>query len=228
MTNQPTLLIVDDEVQIQKLLSITLAQSGYRLQFADTAKEALQSAANHPPQLILLDLGLPDADGQEVLLRLREWYFRPIIILTAKDTEDEIVRALDNGANDYLTKPFRPQELLARIRTALRSTAESPVTPVLHFGDVGLDFANRSVRKGEVPVKLTATEYDLLALLASNEGRVLTHRQLLLEIWGPTYTSETQYLRVFIGQLRKKLEEDPNHPKFLLTESGIGYRFHSG
>ena len=228
MNNKATILVVDDESQIRKLLEITLDSEGYKTLFAATAKEGILLAANHPPELILLDLGLPDDDGQNVLVKLREWYQNPIIILTVKSAEAEIVKALDNGANDYLTKPFRTQELLARIRTALRNLNPVPNEPMIAFGNVTVDLVSRLVKINNEPVKLTATEYNLLVLLLKNEGRVLTHQYLLREVWGPGYADQTQYLRVFVAQLRKKLERDPNRPKHLLTESGIGYRFSTG
>jgi len=158
---------------------------------------------------------------------LREWYHNPIIILTVKSAEEEIVKALDNGANDYLTKPFRTQELLARIRTALRSKSSNTNESILNFGNILIDFASRIVKVNEEIVKFTATEYNLLTLLIKNDGRVLTHQYILKEIWGQSYSEQTQYLRVFVAQLRKKIEEDPNRPKFILTESGVGYRFNT-
>lgn len=223
--NNATILIIDDESQIRKLLEITLESNDYKTNFASNAKEGLQLAANHPPDLILLDLGLPDDDGQNVLVQLREWYQNPIIILSVKSTEAEIVKALDHGANDYLTKPFRTQELLARIRTALRNLNATQNEPILSFDSISIDFTSRVVKLDAEVVKLTATEYTLLVLLIKNEGRVLTHQYLLREVWGPSYSDQTHYLRVFIAQLRKKLEADPNRPKHILTESGIGYRF---
>lgn len=223
--NNSTILIIDDEGPIRKLLEITLNAANYTTVFGTTAKEGLLAAANHAPDLILLDLGLPDENGQKVLLRLREWYSNPIIILSVKSSEAEIVTALDNGANDYLTKPFRTQELLARIRTALRISAGILNEPVITFGSISVDLAARLVKVGNEPVKLTATEYSLLSLLLRNEGKVLTHQYILKEVWGNGYIGQTQYLRVFIGQLRKKLEADPNRPKHILTESGVGYRF---
>ena len=224
--NSASILIIDDESQIRKLLEITLESNDYITNFASNAKEGLQLAANHPPDLILLDLGLPDDDGQNVLVQLREWYQNPIIILSVKSSEAEIVKALDHGANDYLTKPFRTQELLARIRTALRNLNTNQNEPILSFDSISIDFTSRVVKLDAEVVKLTATEYTLLVLLIKNEGRVLTHQYLLREVWGPSYSDQTQYLRVFIAQLRKKLEADPNRPKHILTESGIGYRFH--
>lgn len=224
--NSASILIIDDESQIRKLLEITLESNDYITNFASNAKEGLQLAANHPPDLILLDLGLPDDDGQNVLVQLRAWYQNPIVILSVKSSEAEIVKALDHGANDYLTKPFRTQELLARIRTALRNLNTNQNEPILSFDSISIDFTSRVVKVNDEIVKLTATEYTLLVLLIKNEGRVLTHQYLLREVWGPSYSDQTQYLRVFIAQLRKKLETDPNRPKHILTESGIGYRFY--
>lgn len=217
-------MIVDDEPQIRRLLEITL-QRDFLVTEASTAHEALQCVANHPPDLVLLDLGLPDESGHEVLRKLREWYTKPVIILSVQQDEEDIVRALDNGANDYLVKPFRTGELQARIRSALRSSTQEDSTARVEYGDLLIDFAARRVTKAGVAVKLTATEYALLALLMHNEGKVMTHRTLLQEVWGPSYTGESQYLRVFVAQLRKKLEDDPNRPAHILTESGVGYRF---
>jgi two-component system, OmpR family, KDP operon response regulator KdpE len=222
---QETILIIDDETQIRRLLEITLSANNFRIAEAATGKEGLALAASLQPALILLDLGLPDADGFEVLKKCREWYLRPIIILSVRNSEDDIVKALDTGANDYLTKPFRTGELLARIRVAIRQSQELPDDPVLEFGSLSIDIVNRVVKKDNLIVKLTSTEFSLLALLAKNEGRVLTHQYILREIWGMGYIEQTQYLRVFIAQLRKKVEDDPSKPKLLNTESGIGYRF---
>jgi two-component system KDP operon response regulator KdpE len=227
MSNSARILVIDDEIQIRKLLEITLDSNDYKTIFAVNAKEGLTMVANHQPDLVILDLGLPDEDGQAVLKRLREWYSNPIIILTVKSAEDEIVRALDNGANDYLTKPFRTQELLARIRTALRNMASNEKEPVIEFGAVSIDLASRIVRLNNEILKLTTTEYNLLSIFIKNEGRVLTHQYLLKQVWGNSYADQTQYLRVFVAQLRKKIEEDPNRPKFIITESGVGYRFNT-
>jgi two-component system KDP operon response regulator KdpE len=227
MNNQAEILVIDDEVQIRKLLEITLESNDYKTIFAVNAKEGLSMAANHQPDLIILDLGLPDEDGQVVLKRLREWFQKPIIILTVKNTEEEIVRALDNGANDYLTKPFRTQELLARIRTALRNLIQNDNEPIVQFGNVSIDFTSRIVKLKDEILKLTLTEYNLLSILVKNEGRVLTHQYLLKQVWGNSYSDQTQYLRVFVAQLRKKIEEDPNRPRFIITESGVGYRFNT-
>lgn len=223
--NNATILVIDDESQIRKLLEITLEANGYKTEFAVNAKEGLMLAASHPPDLIILDLGLPDDDGQNVLLQLREWFNNPVIILSVKSAEEEIVKALDNGANDYLTKPFRTQELLARVRAALRNLAGTSSEPIVLMDNLQIDFSARIVKIDDEVLKLTATEYTLLSILIKNEGRVLTHQYILKEVWGPSYIDQTQYLRVFIAQLRKKIEKDPNRPKHILTESGIGYRF---
>lgn len=218
------ILIIDDEVQIRRLLEITLSASGYKIYEASTAKEGYVSAASLNPSVIILDLGLPDADGLDVLQKLREWYTRPIIILSVRNSEEDIVRALDMGANDYLTKPFRTGEMLARIRAASRKT-EGEQEAVLIFGNLKIDLARHIVFLKDEIVRLTTTEYSLLTLLAKNEDRVLTHAYILKEIWGHHYADQPQYLRVFVAQLRKKIEEDPAKPRYLITESGIGYRF---
>lgn len=225
MNNQADILIIDDELQIRRLLEITLQSNDYHVQEAATARQGLIAAATHPPDLILLDLGLPDESGHLVLEKLREWYTKPILILSVIDDEENIVKALDNGATDYMVKPFRTGELLARIRSALRKNMPDGNVPVIRCNDLLIDLSARTVKKKEEPVKLTATEYSLLALFAKNEGKVLTHHFLLKEIWGPTYINESQYLRVFIAQLRRKIEDDPNRPEYILTESGVGYRF---
>ena len=220
-----TILIIDDEVQIRRLLEITLSANGYKISEASTGKEGLTKAAINHPVLVILDLGLPDTDGLEVLRKLREWYQKPIIILSVRNSEDDIIKALDHGANDYLTKPFRTGELLARIRVAIRHSNATGYKPLLTFGSLTIDLANHIVRKDDEIVKLTSTEFSLLALLAKNEGRVLTHQYILKEVWGMGYIEQTQYLRVFIAQLRKKIEDNPAKPLLLNTESGIGYRF---
>ena len=220
-----TILIIDDEVQIRRLLEITLSASGYKISEASTGKEGLTLAATRQPALIILDLGLPDADGLDILKKLREWYDKPILILSVRNSEDDIIKALDNGANDYLTKPFRTGELLARIRVAIRQSQSNSDNPILEFGALTVDLANHTARKNNELLKLTSTEFSLLALLAKNEGRVLTHQYILKEVWGMGYVEQTQYLRVFMAQLRKKVEDEPSKPKLLNTESGIGYRF---
>ncbi|WP_037320434.1 response regulator [Salegentibacter sp. Hel_I_6] len=223
--NNAEILIIDDEPQIRKLLKITLESNDYKVILAETGIEGVHLAANHGPDLIILDLGLPDKSGHLVLKELREWYDKSIIILSVQDDEADIIKALDNGASDYLTKPFRTGELLARIRASLRITLNTDPQPNLSAGDLEIDLSSRLVKRNEEPIKLTATEYNLIALLAKNQGRVLTHQFLLKEVWGLGSQNETQYLRVFVAQLRKKLEENPNNPKHLITESGVGYRF---
>lgn len=225
MNEKETILIIDDELQIRRLLEITLSASGYKVLQSSTGKEGLVDAATLHPSLVILDLGLPDADGVEILKKLREWYSKPVIVLSVRDSEKDIVLALDNGANDYLTKPFRSGELLARIRAAMRSVNENPDSNFLVFDTLSIDLQNHVVRKNNEIVKLTSTEFLLLSLLARNEGRVLTHQYILKEVWGYGYIEQTQYLRVFIAQLRKKIEDNPAKPTFLNTVSGIGYRF---
>jgi len=227
MNLSETILIIDDEVQIRRLLEITLSSHGYKIAEAATGKDGLIAAATNHPSLIILDLGLPDMDGIEILKKLREWYLKPIIILSVRNLEEDIIHALDIGANDYLTKPFRTGELLARIRAAIRKLPDIIDKPILEFGSLSIDLANHVVRKNNEILKITTTEFSLLALLAKNEGRVLTHQYILKEVWGMGYIKQTQYLRVFIAQLRKKVEDDPGKPRLLNTESGIGYRFGS-
>lgn len=225
MANRAEILIIDDEAQMRKLLEITLHSNDYLVNHATTAREGMIAAANHPPDLIILDLGLPDEDGHSVLKKLREWFTNPIIILSVHSKEEDIIKALDNGANDYLVKPFRTGELLARIRSALRSALAEENEPLIICNELQIDLAARVVKINEEIIKLTATEYTLLAQLAKNEGKVLTHQYLLREVWGPGYINQSQYLRVFIAQLRKKIEKDANRPEFIVTESGVGYRF---
>jgi two-component system KDP operon response regulator KdpE len=219
------ILVIDDEPQIRKLLEITLQANGFVVKEAATAKEGLAMTRELLPDLVLLDLGLPDENGHLVLRKLREWYTKPVIILSVQSSEEDIVKALDNGANDYLVKPFRSGELLARIRSALRSQRTGILTYSSENGSLEIDLGLRMVKKNGEPVKLTATEFDLMELFAKNEGGVLTHQFLLRQVWGPGYINQTQYLRVFIAQLRKKIEAEPNQPEFIITESGVGYRF---
>jgi two-component system KDP operon response regulator KdpE len=219
------ILVIDDEVQIRKLLEITLRNNDYKVVLASTAHEGLILAAAHPPDLILLDIGLPDENGQTVLKKLREWYNKPVIILSVQDDESNIIKALDNDANDYLTKPFRTGELLARIRSSIRNSDVPEEKAKIIIGDLSIDFKSRTVKKDDEIIKLTATEYTLLSLLAKNEGRVLTHQYILNQVWGPGNADQSQSLRVFIAQLRKKIENDYNNPELILTESRVGYRF---
>ncbi|NJX16533.1 response regulator [Tamlana crocina] len=223
--NKAEILIIDDEPQIRKLLQINLESNDYIVSQASSAREGVIVSASHPPDLILLDIGLPDKSGHEVLNELREWYNNPIIILSVQDNEEDIVKALDNGATDYLTKPFRTGELLARIRSAIRNHENIENKTTISIGTIEIDLVARIVKRSGIVLKLTSTEYNLLALFAKNEGKVLTHQFLLKEIWGFSYQNETQYLRVFVGSLRKKIEENPNNPKHIITESGVGYRF---
>lgn len=219
------ILIIDDEPQIRKLLQITLESNDYKIIQATTGIEGIHLAASHSPDLIILDLGLPDKEGHKVLLELREWFEKAIIILSVQNSEQDIIKALDNGATDYLAKPFRTGELLARIRSSLRSNPNTELSPVVTSGTLEIDLSSRSVTKENTSVKLTSTEYNLLALLSKNQGKVLTHQYILKEIWGAGAQLETQYLRVFIAQLRKKLETNPNSPAHIITQSGVGYRF---
>lgn len=219
------ILIIDDEPQIRKLLEINLESNGYKTFQAANGKEGIIMAANHPPDLILLDIGLPDKSGHEILKELRTWFSKAIIILSVQDNETDIISSLDNGATDYLTKPFRTGELLARIRSAIRRNNADESRTSAAFSDLQIDFTARTVTKSNSLLKLTSTEYNLFILFARNEGRVLTHQFILKEVWGVGYQTETQYLRVFVGTLRKKIEDNPNQPKHIITESGVGYRF---
>lgn len=223
--NKAEILIIDDEPQIQKLLRIALESNDYKVLQAETGKEGLIQAVNHPPELILLDIGLPDKSGHEILKELRQWYNKAIIVLSVQNDETDIVTALDNGATDYLTKPFRTVELLARIRSAIRRNQTTNDAIIVETGDLQIDLVARTVKKNKELLKLTATEFNLISLFARNEGRVLTHQFLLKEIWGMPYQTETQYLRVFVATLRKKIEDNPNQPTHIITESGVGYRF---
>ncbi|MEO8087434.1 MAG: response regulator [Bacteroidota bacterium] len=223
--NKAEILVIDDEAEMLRLLEITLESNDFKVTKAMRAKEGLILAANHPPDLIILDLGLPDEHGHVVLEKLREWYSKPVIILSVQNNEADIVKALDNGANDYLVKPFRTGELLARIRSALRGTSADQMEEQIENNGLHINLELRVVKKNNETVKLTTTEYSLLALLAKNGGKVLTHHYLLQQVWGPGFQDQTQYLRVFIAQLRKKIEDDPNNPDFIITESGVGYRF---
>jgi two-component system KDP operon response regulator KdpE len=223
--NKAEILIIDDEAPIRKLLEIALESNDYKVWQAETGKSGILMAVNHPPELILLDIGLPDKSGHEILKELRSWYTKAIIILSVQNSEEDIVTALDNGATDYLTKPFRTAELLARIRSVIRRNQTNEESTISSFGNLQIDFSARIVKRNREIVKLTSTEFNLLSLFMKNEGRVLTHQYILKEIWGVGYQTETQYLRVFVGTLRKKIEENPNQPQYIVTESGVGYRF---
>jgi two-component system KDP operon response regulator KdpE len=227
MSQQPHVLVIDDEPQILRAVRTILTAKQFRVTTAARGEEGLTLAAALSPDLIILDLTLPDLDGIEVCSRLREWTQTPIIVLSVRDTEKDKVAALDRGADDYLTKPFGIEELLARIRVALRHSAQSKTAgeSVVRSGDLEIDLADYRVTRNGVEVRLTATEFKLLAHLAANAGRVLTHHAILSGVWGSEYAEHVEYLRVYMRQLRKKLEADPDHPEMLITEPGIGYRF---
>jgi two-component system, OmpR family, KDP operon response regulator KdpE len=227
MTNAPHILVIDDELQIQRALRTILTEKGFRVTTAGHGEEGLTFAATDEPELVILDLGLPDMDGVEVCTLLREWTQCPIIVLSVRDSERDKVAALDRGADDYLTKPFGIEELLARVRVALRHSVyrKGEQTKIVKAGPLTIDLVWHIIRRGEEEIKLTGTEYKLLAYLASNHGRVLTHQSILIQVWGPADADHTEYLRVYMRQLRKKLEEDPERPQYILTEPGIGYRF---
>jgi two-component system KDP operon response regulator KdpE len=220
----PTILVIDDEVQIRRLLRITLEAAGYAVAEADTGKSGLEEVVRCQPDAVVLDLGLPDTSGLEVLRRLREWSHVPILVLTVLAAESDKVAALDAGADDYLTKPFGAAELTARIRAILRRAPGENEPPVVAFGNIEVDLAARIVRRSGVEVRLTTKEYAMLRMLAIHRGKVVTHGQMLRELWGPKSEENTHYLRVHMTHMRQKLEEDPHKPRHLRTESGIGYR----
>ncbi len=220
------ILVIEDEQPIRRFLRVSLNNEGYRVIEAAAGEEGLRIATRQPPDLVILDLGLPDLDGQEVLRRLREWLTAPIIILSVRDQEQQKIEALDHGADDYVTKPFSMGELLARMRTALRHAHPvGPASSIISIGDLRVDLAARLVFRKDAEVHLTPLEYKLLVTLIQHSGKVLTHRFLLREVWGPLHSDETHYLRVFVASLRRKLEDDPTRPRYLLTEQGVGYRF---
>lgn len=224
---EPLVLVVEDEPQMRKFIRASLTSHGYRILEAERASEALMLLTSQPPEVLLLDLGLPDADGIEFTRRVREWTSVPILVLSARGREDDKVQALDAGADDYLTKPFGVKELLARMRVALRhaqGASTGGAAQVIQLGDVTLDLARREVARGGQAIHLTPIEYKLLVLLARHAGRVLTHRQILKEVWGPAYAAHTHYVRVHMAELRRKLEPERSRPKLLLTEPGVGYR----
>jgi two-component system KDP operon response regulator KdpE len=222
---KPLILMVEDEAQIRRFLRAALEAEGYRVYECSTAQEGLAQAAARQPDLILLDLGLPDRDGLELIAGVRQWGRTPIVVLSARGQERDKIAALDGGADDYVAKPFAIGELLARLRAALRRAALGVQTgPVVRFGDVEADLEKRIVRVSGREVHLTPTEYKLLHVLLQHAGKVLTHRQLLKEVWGPQHVEQAQYLRVYIAQLRRKLERDPARPRHLFTEPGVGYR----
>jgi two-component system KDP operon response regulator KdpE len=232
MNEQPfdpavTILVIEDEPQIRRFLRATLTSHGYKMVEAATAQEGLVQATSRLPDLVILDLGLPDMDGVEVARRLREWSTAPIVVLSVRDRENDKIAALDAGADDYLTKPFGVGELLARIRVAMRHTAQisqDPGDPIFKTGDLQVDLARRQVLLNGSEIHLTPIEYKLLTVLVHHAEKVVTHQQLLKEVWGPACTTETHYLRVYMGQLRRKLEADSARPRYLITEPGVGYR----
>jgi two-component system KDP operon response regulator KdpE len=223
--HRPRILVVDDEPQIHRFLGPALDAAGYEPVRADTAAEALREIARKPPDAVVLDLGLPDMDGKEALAKARAFYDGPVIILSARDRETEKIDALDAGADDYVEKPFGVGELLARLRVALRHRLlRKGAAPMVTVGEVEIDLVNRRIVRAGEAVRLSPKEFDLLARIAEGGGKVLTHRQLLTAVWGPAHVEDVQYLRVFVGQLRQKLEADPARPAVVLTEPGVGYR----
>jgi two-component system KDP operon response regulator KdpE len=224
MTPSPIILIIDDEAQIRRFLHVSLEAAGHRIVEAASGQDGVMQAAMSRPDVVILDLGLPDMSGNEVLAIIREWSAVPVIVLSVQDAEQDKIAALDAGADDYVTKPFGMGELLARLRVATRHAQPVPESPEFRNGHLDVDFVHRLVTVNDQPVKLTATEYKLLLLFIKHAGKVLTHRQILKEIWGPHTVEQTQYLRVYMAQLRKKLELDPNQPQLFITESGVGYR----
>jgi two-component system KDP operon response regulator KdpE len=217
-------LVIDDEPQIRRLLRVTLEANGYQVFDAATGQDGIVQAAQRRPDVVLLDLGLPDMDGVEVLKRLREWSRVPVLVLSVRDREQDKIAALDNGADDYVTKPFNSGELLARLRVAMRHAQPASDVAVFRSGHLEVDLTARVVTIKGKEVKLTATEYGLLRLFVQHAGKVLTHRQILREVWGPTYVEQTHYLRVYMAHLREKLESNPAQPTMFVTESGVGYR----
>lgn len=221
---KPTALIIDDEIQIRRLLKVCLEANGYRVLEAATGKEGITEAAQRTPDVVILDLGLPDMEGVAVLKRLREWTKVPVVVLSVRDREEDKITALDNGADDYVTKPFSTGELLARLRVAERHALPMPENALFRAGDLEVDLTARVVKLKGQEVKLTATEYSLLRLFVRHAGKVLTHHQILKEVWGPNSVEQTHYLRVYIAHLREKLEADPSKPRLITTEPGVGYR----
>lgn len=217
-------LVIDDEPQIRKLLKVSLNAYGYILDEAATGKDGVTRAAIFKPDLIILDLGLPDIDGKDVVNQIRDWSHAPIIILTARDQEQEKIAALDFGADDYVTKPFSMGELLARMRGCLRRSTTSDTVPVITCGGLRIDLSLRRVTVDNREIKLTPTEYEIIKIMGQNAGRVLTHKYLLKAVWGNSYNEDTHYIRIYIGQIRRKIEADPAQPSYIITESGVGYR----
>jgi len=224
LENKIRILIIDDEPQMRRMLRVALAAHGYEIREAANGQEGIEKAADFMADIVLLDLTLPDMDGLEVIRNLREWLSTPIIVLSVKEQEDDKIAALDAGADDYITKPFRMGELLARVRAAFRHIANPQDDTILIIGNLAIDFSRRRVTVGGSEVKLTPTEYELLKALAINAGCILTHPQLMRTVWGPLHEEDVRYLRVYIGQLRHKIEADPSQPEHIITEPGVGYR----
>jgi len=229
LNKRARILVIDDEPQIRRLLKVALTAHGYEVDECEAGQEGINRSTLCNPDLILLDLGLPDIDGKSVIIAIRQWSKVPIIILTARNQENEKIEALDAGADDYITKPFSMGELLARLRVALRHTMTvGNTSPLINCGDLVVDLVGRHVMRGDMEIKLTPTEYELLKVLAQNMGKVLTQKYLLETVWGNTYKDNTHYIRVYIAQLRRKIEVNPGQPKYIITESGVGYRLTTG
>jgi two-component system, OmpR family, KDP operon response regulator KdpE len=224
MSDAPRVLVVDDEPQIVRGLRVVLRNAGFQVDSAGTKEEALDALSHRPPDAVLLDLVLPDGSGVDVCKQVREWSHVPIVVVSAVGDEREKVRALDAGADDYVTKPFGSEELAARLRAVLRRVSDNGNEPAIEVGDLVIDLADRRVRRGDEHIHLTPIEFDLLRVLAQNRGRLVTHKQLLHEVWGPAYGDETHYLRVHVAHIRRKLERDPARPEIVLTDAGVGYR----
>jgi two-component system, OmpR family, KDP operon response regulator KdpE len=224
MSDAPRVLVVDDEPQIVRGLRVVLRNAGFQVDSAGTKEEALDALSHRPPDAVLLDLVLPDGSGVDVCKQVREWSHVPIVVVSAVGDEREKVRALDAGADDYVTKPFGSEELAARLRAVLRRVSDNGNEPAIEVGDLVIDLADRRVRRGDEHIHLTPIEFDLLRVLAQNRGRLVTHKQLLHEVWGPAYGDETHYLRVHVAHIRRKLELDPARPRYIITEPGVGYR----
>jgi two-component system KDP operon response regulator KdpE len=224
MSDGPRVLVVDDEPQIVRGLRVVLRNAGFQVDSAGTKEEALDALSHRPPDAVLLDLVLPDGSGVDVCKQVREWSLVPIVVVSAVGDEREKVRALDAGADDYVTKPFGSQELTARLRAVLRRVSDTTTEPAITVGDIVIDVADRRVTRGDEQIHLTPIEFDLLRVLAQNRGRLVTHRHLLQEVWGPAYDTETHYLRVHVAHIRRKLELDPARPRYVITEPGVGYR----
>ena len=228
MTGEPVVLVIDDEIQIRRFLRVSLEANSFRVHEAASGQDGLAKMTMLKPDVVILDLGLPDMDGLDALRRLREWSHTPVIVLSVRDDDEDKIALLDAGADDYLTKPFSMGELLARLRMAQRHAQPAQDSPVFRCGALVVDLSNRIVTLNNTPIKLSATEYALLRTFVQHAGKVLTHRQLLREVWGPAYETETQYLRVYMTMLRRKLEADPSNPRLLVTEPGVGYRLRIG